>query len=616
MGVPEQVRNISSLNRSDSPIYIAQNGLCNWIWQDPGCYLMWSGFPTPYTGVHTIKHDACVWIVAIGGEIFPRLDSSLQLNLTHSGSESVAESLVCAYQSRGIDFLTEVKGWFNLFLYNTTENVAVVANDRYGSKPLFYVPTASGWTFATDLDSLRKASGLIPQVDQLTLIEAGLINFPLGDKTLFQGVKRLPAASCWEFRPGQVTRRQYWQAKSLIEGPSLQPYESLEQESDLFCQVVNQLSNGANPLGLTLTGGFDGRTILSVLSAQNRDVRAFTFGLRNCREARIARKVAAGAQVLYEQIELEDDFREAFESYSRRTVYLSNGQATFLRAHYLYAFEQQAKFGKVFMTGIGGSELIRAVHNTGNMYHQNLASMIAGPNPEQSIISTLENIAAIGFLSKELFYDLREKLHDSLVENLIAPYSGLSRNERFFLLNLCEILPKYFGAELGLEDAVCIVRPPYMDHDFISIIARSPFAAIYNSPFVENPIARRKGQLFYAYTINRFCPRLGYIATDRGYPPIFNLLPLGYLLIAPSYLGTRLARLINPGNYVEALDMSHWTEGLLQQVLMQKDSSKLEFVDFQSVENALSLNHRSPATQRDLAYIASHVLWREEMALK
>ncbi len=581
--------------------------------------IRWSGFPTSHCGIHQVHSNGGDWIVAMDGEIFFTTQACANASgIPWNSLESVklAEVIIQMYLEQELKFLNYLKGRFNLVLYNEAKHLTLIANDRYGFKPLYYIPLEDGWVFASSLSSFIKGTTINVEVDSLTLLEAAFINFPLGDKTILKNVRRFAPASCWEIRAGEVQRKKYWNPLSLLEGAPLGMQESLEEGSSLFKQVVNDLTEDVDQIGLTLTAGFDGRTILSVLDRQRINVRAFTFGKRDCEESRIARKVAAKASVGYEQVELEQEFQEAFESYAKRTVRLSDGQATFLRAHYLYAFERQASSSKVFMTGIGGSELIRAIHNIGDMYHQNLAAMIAGPNPAQSISDTLENTSSIGLINRDLFGDQRKNLYDSLVENLVTPYSGLSKNERFFLFNLCEVLPKYFGSELRLEDDVCVVRPPYLDHDFISIIARSPFAAIYNSPFVDSPVARRKGQLFYSYTINRYDAPLGYLLTDRGYPPVYNLLPMSYFLIAPAYLGARLARRINPHEHIDALDMGRWTEGLFQQVLFQGDLRNHAFIDQASVKKALSSSPRSSTMLRDLAYVASHVLWREEMGLE
>ena len=611
-GLPQGLK-INTQEADQRPVTVMK-----YLSEDLNVFIEWSGIPSLSSGAGRVSHGNQSWIVAVKGEIF--IPGQIT---THSREEKVLldernkiqETIVALYEEQGVEFLKYIKGWFSLVLYDELRRSVLLANDRYAFRPLYYTRIGEAWIFASNLKLLLSTEGIRSYINSLTLLEAAFINFPLGDKTLIENINRLPPASCWELQSGEIRRTRYWNVMSLLESPQLNMRDSLKQGSELFHQVVSDLSSDTDSVGLTLTSGFDGRTILSVINRDRVKVRSFTFGRRNCREAEIARKVASKANVFHELVELEDDFIRGFEKYARRTVTLTDGQATFLRAHYLYAFEQQCKSNTVFLTGIGGSELIRPVHNAGDIYNPNLAALIIGQDPMRALDELLDKIGSIGFFTKEFYEENRRKLNESLIENLVIPYQSLTKNARFLLLNLSEVLPKYFGAEMKLEDSVCIIRPPYLDSDFISMIARSPFSALYNSPFVQSPVARRKGQLFYSYTINSFMPELGGISTDRGYPPILNLLPFGYSLIAPFYFYQKFVRRLIPQPFVDALNPPLWTEELLMNLLTEDNLQHFELFDKLRIHNFLLSAKENPTVLRDLSFVASHLLWRQEVGI-
>lgn len=586
---------------------------------DGRVYFRLDSIPSRHSAICRLSRGGREWVVAVEGEIFPR-NGSFALAARdagkRTGSDAVFEHVITLYERLGRDFLRELGGWYNIVIYDPVGLSLFVGNDPYAFNPFYYQDLGHTVAFSSQLAVFAALLGAPLQVDDLAVLESAFLNYSLGDMTNLKGIRRLPPASGWLIEGREIRKRSYFDVRSLLDKAPLDRQESLERASSRFRDTVRRLSSDGGTIGLTLTAGFDSRTILSVLDTQDVEVRAFTFGQRGCTESEIARQVAIRAGVSYQLVELGKGFTDRFEAYARRTAALTGGTVTMQRAHYLYAFEQQAQVADVVLTGVGGSELLRPVHNTGAIYNPRLVDILNSDEPEREIEHSLDTFEEASPFDRDFIRTHRPALNHSLKQNLVDRFVGLSRNARFLLLNLQEVFPKYFGAEVKLENSVCHVRPPFMDSDFIDLIVRTPFSALHNSPFVDSPVVRRNAQLFHSYTIERYRPELGTITTDRGFPPRLNNFHLGYMVIAPLYMRHWLANRFAPGRHVPSLKPYEWAAALLHDTLSPGSVQRAAFLDRRRVEGQLERSKESADALRDVAFAASHLLWRDEMGLE
>src|SRR5918992_6035992 len=110
---------------------------------------------------------------------------------THSDCEVVTH----LYEERGPDCVRALNGMFGLAVWDEHERRLVAARDAFGVKPLYWWTDGRRVALASEVGALL-ATGLVePKVDQVALDHYLACRFVPAPRTLFAGIKKLPAAS-------------------------------------------------------------------------------------------------------------------------------------------------------------------------------------------------------------------------------------------------------------------------------------------------------------------------------------------------------------------------------------------------------------------------------------
>src|SRR5205085_4878084 len=83
--------------------------------------------------------------------------------------------------------------------------------DGFGVNPLCYAVTDDGSLFfASEIKALLAAGDIRVDLDVASLPDFLANHAPSGDRTLFAGIRRLPAGHTLVWRDGAVELRKYW----------------------------------------------------------------------------------------------------------------------------------------------------------------------------------------------------------------------------------------------------------------------------------------------------------------------------------------------------------------------------------------------------------------------
>jgi len=127
-------------------------------------------------------------------------------------THSACETILHAYRHFGEEFLGKLNGMFAFALYDRDAGKLILARDRLGIKPLFFVATPDGCHFASE----QKVLFSIPQgqaraIDPGALVQSLETGFNTGALTMMTGVQRLQPAEVVVFVRGELRdRRRYW----------------------------------------------------------------------------------------------------------------------------------------------------------------------------------------------------------------------------------------------------------------------------------------------------------------------------------------------------------------------------------------------------------------------
>jgi len=261
------------------------------------------------------------------------------------------DEVLSGYLRYGTDFFTEkCEGDFNVFIYEIQSGKLAIINDRYGLRPLYYGLHGHDVIFSSDLGGVL-SSGIV----NVKLSEKELISFlylaklKLGENTVFEGIKVLPAATiCFSDKNG-LSLNKYWTDR--FQPVNFQSEEEAASEAArLFHEGVNKRLEAESTFGLCLTGGLDSRSIAGAIDESNLEkVRAFTWGSPDCTEIRIASQVATTRGVNHRILETGPiNFLEnAYEQYS-----VVPEPDIFIQSHMFGVAEQMKAEAEIIMTGL------------------------------------------------------------------------------------------------------------------------------------------------------------------------------------------------------------------------------------------------------------------------
>jgi asparagine synthase (glutamine-hydrolysing) len=294
----------------------------------------------------------------------------------------------------------------------------------------------------------------------------------LGNRSLFKGISLLPAASCWTFANGKlVDRRTYFDTSAWATAPRMREEEYQEALHATFARVVPKYLRGDQQIGMSLTGGLDGRMIMAANTQAAGALPCYTFGgpYRECQDVTLARRIAQACGQPHQVIPVGDAFLQQFRALAPQCVYLSDGAMDVTGAVELYVNRLARQIAPVRLTGNYGSEVLRS----------NVAFKAQPLDPL-------------------LFSD--ELLRDGELAG--ATYANLGTGRALDLVTRYQV-PWHHCSRLAIEQSQLTMRSPYLDNDVVALAYRAP-------------VGMESAKSPALHFVHAAAPAIGRIPTDRG----------------------------------------------------------------------------------------------------
>lgn len=301
------------------------------------------------------------------GEIYNFRELRLELEaLGHAfRSQSDTEVLIEAISEWGDECVTRLNGMFAFAVLSRRERRLLLARDRFGVKPLYYVQVGNAILFASEIKAFYAHPEFVADIDPDGLAEYMTFQNYLTDRTLFRGVRLLPAG-CTLSVPlvGPVgSPRRYWDFRFREIDERRSRSELLEELDRLFVQAVSRQLVSDVPISAYLSGGMDTGSITAIASRQLPEMRTFTVGfdLSSVSGLEIAfderRKAERMSSLFgtehYEMVLKAGDMERALAKLVWHLEEPRVGQSY----PNFYAAKLAGKFDKVVLSGAGGDEL-------------------------------------------------------------------------------------------------------------------------------------------------------------------------------------------------------------------------------------------------------------------
>lgn len=233
----------------------------------------------PGGGQPISNEDGSIQLV-FNGEIynFRTLRTELEKLGHRFTTQSDTEVVVHGYEEWGDDVLHRLNGMFAIAVYDVAQKRLLIARDRAGIKPLYYVERDGAFAFASELPALFPTGLVSGYLDAGALDAYFTYLYVPAPDTIFEGVKKLRPGEKIVVENGTVHREKYWRL-TYRPDPSWTMGDAAEAASELVYEAVNEQMVSDVPIGALLSGGVDSSVVVAAMASRcNEPIQTFTMG--------------------------------------------------------------------------------------------------------------------------------------------------------------------------------------------------------------------------------------------------------------------------------------------------------------------------------------------------
>ncbi len=340
-------------------------GLAGYVLDDPATQAQWKAhltgrLPHPADSIDTYDAGA-VWmahadlpVAADQGGV--RVDGDLVLVAYGyvAGTDDTATFLLGAYQRDGAAALAQQNGVYAVAVWNVARRRLVLAQDPGGFAGIYYRSLRAGSVFGT---RPRLCNGHDPVgLDGQALGDVLVVGYPLGERTLFEGVRALGplTTASWD-----AARR--WRLErvpdTLDTSVPAEPEAAIEAlDVALADATTAALADFEGRTALPLSGGLDSRALLGY-ARRHGPLSTFSYGHGHSWDQRFGKRLARVAGTRHRSVALGPDYMARL---GPRLVYTTEGQASVHAAHVGCLSVELARRPTVALSGFLGDHLTGA----------------------------------------------------------------------------------------------------------------------------------------------------------------------------------------------------------------------------------------------------------------
>lgn len=306
------------------------------------------------------------FIISYNGEVYNFRELRVELEALghqfHSRTDS--EVVLKSYAQWGEESLDRFNGMFAFAIWDKRRKELFLCRDRYGIKPLYYTLQNNTFVFGSEVKAILANPVYGSEIDLEGLIEYFTFQNFFTDRTLFKGVKLLPAGTFMKVgASGPSTPVQYWDYNFVEPKQPVDENQYLEELDRLFRQAVNRQLVSDVDIGAYLSGGMDSGSITAIAARQLPYMKSFTCGFDL--------NSASGIELSYDERESAEYMSYLFKTEHYEMVLKAGDMERVLPrlAWHLeeprvgqcypnfYTAQLASKFVKVVLSGGGGDEL-------------------------------------------------------------------------------------------------------------------------------------------------------------------------------------------------------------------------------------------------------------------
>lgn len=192
---------------------------------------------------------------------------------------SDTEVLLHFYEEFGVAGLSRLNGMFAVAIDDPRTDSLVLFRDQLGVKPLCYAVTEAGaLVFASEPEALL-ASGLVSREIDRSTLGAYLANgHSVGDRTIYDAIRKLPAGHALTFTRGSADLARYWDPLARARRWSPNTPAPVDEIADLIRDAVDRNMIADVPVGAFLSGGIDSSIVTALMRPRTGQLHTYSVG--------------------------------------------------------------------------------------------------------------------------------------------------------------------------------------------------------------------------------------------------------------------------------------------------------------------------------------------------
>ncbi len=219
-------------------------------------------------------------VIVCNGEIYNFRE--LRTRLIEKGHKfrtaSDTEVVLHLYEEHGPDCVNWLQGMFCFAIWDKNLRRLVIARDRLGVKPLYFIRDHARLIFASESKSILQVPDISATLDAGALTEYLSFGYTASNQSILQGIEKLAPGGMMVCRDGQIDITQYWR---LPDNGSANVGERdwVECILDKIRTSVTAEMVSDVPLGAFLSGGIDSSSIVALMAAaSDMPIKTYSIG--------------------------------------------------------------------------------------------------------------------------------------------------------------------------------------------------------------------------------------------------------------------------------------------------------------------------------------------------
>lgn len=299
------------------------------------------------------------YVICFNGEIYnyKKIQALLKRDGVKLASNGDTEIILTCYIKYGIKHtLSMLEGMFSFAILDTSRSQVILARDRVGIKPLYYMKNSEAFIFSSELKSLKALCNEKLAIDPNSEANYYFHRYVQEPKTIYKDVYSLAAGEYLQvdINSLQIDKACYWKlgrhSSAGCESSAINQIDYLLNES-----VKKHLVSDV-PISFALSGGLDSSLLIAIAKQYREDLTGFTIKRDNSDiDWHYAKKVAEYLDVTqvvvdFQSIQISKEDSRIFEIYDQPI-----GCSSIFSTYLLY--KAVAKDFKVCISGDGADEL-------------------------------------------------------------------------------------------------------------------------------------------------------------------------------------------------------------------------------------------------------------------